>query len=53
MKDYGGISPSRLELLELRLKTDVLNELEELEGKCVASAFEVQFLMLLKIASSY
>jgi hypothetical protein len=33
MKDYGGISSERLEILEQRLKTDVLNELYEFEGK--------------------
>lgn len=33
MKDYGGISASRLEVLEERLKDDVLAELEAFEGR--------------------
>lgn len=32
--DYGGISPSRLELLEERLKDDVITELEAFGGRC-------------------
>jgi hypothetical protein len=33
MKDYGGISSSRLDALEQKLKIDVLNEVDEFEGK--------------------
>ncbi|KAA1467713.1 hypothetical protein DENSPDRAFT_832824 [Dentipellis sp. KUC8613] len=33
MKDYGGISASRLEVLEERLKGDVITELQSLGGK--------------------
>ncbi|KAG2359074.1 inositol hexakisphosphate-domain-containing protein [Suillus spraguei] len=33
MKDYGGISASRLEVLEERLKDDVLTELEAFGGR--------------------
>ncbi|KAG2049290.1 hypothetical protein BDR06DRAFT_961637 [Suillus hirtellus] len=33
MKDYGGISASRLEVLEERLKDDILAELEAFEGR--------------------
>lgn len=35
MKDYGGISASRLEILEDRLKDDVLSELESFGGRYV------------------
>lgn len=31
--DYGGISASRLEVLEDRLKDDVIAELREYEGR--------------------
>ncbi|KAF5391632.1 hypothetical protein D9757_002462 [Collybiopsis confluens] len=33
MKDYGGISASRLEILEERLRDDVISELETFGGK--------------------
>jgi protein-tyrosine phosphatase len=33
IKSYSGITPSRLELLEKRLKADVINELEFYDGK--------------------
>ncbi|TFY82418.1 hypothetical protein EWM64_g1600 [Hericium alpestre] len=33
MKDYGGISPARLEILEDRLKGDVLSEVQNFGGK--------------------
>jgi hypothetical protein len=36
MKDYGGISPARLEVLEERLKEDVLAELKAFGGKSVS-----------------
>jgi hypothetical protein len=35
MKDYGGISASRLEILEDRLKDDVIAELDAFGGRCV------------------
>jgi hypothetical protein len=35
MKDYGGISASRLEILEDRLKDDVLSELDSFGGRYV------------------
>lgn len=37
MKDYGGISASRLEILEDRLKDDVLAELDAFGGRFVFS----------------
>jgi hypothetical protein len=36
MKDYGGISASRLEILEDRLRDDVLAELDSFGGRCVS-----------------
>ncbi|KAJ7767113.1 inositol hexakisphosphate-domain-containing protein [Mycena metata] len=33
MKDYGGISPSRLEILEERLRDDVISELKTFGGR--------------------
>jgi hypothetical protein len=33
MKDYGGISKCRLEVLEERLRDDVVNELEAFGGR--------------------
>jgi hypothetical protein len=33
MKDYGGISASRLEVLEERLRDDVLSELANFGGR--------------------
>jgi hypothetical protein len=35
MKDYGGISASRLEILEDRLKDDVLSEIDSFGGRYV------------------
>lgn len=33
--DYGGISASRLEVLEERLRDDVISELNQFGGRCV------------------
>jgi hypothetical protein len=33
MRDYAGVSASRLEMLEDRLKSDVINEIGQFQGK--------------------
>ncbi|KZT41862.1 hypothetical protein SISSUDRAFT_1069720 [Sistotremastrum suecicum HHB10207 ss-3] len=40
MKDYGGISASRIELLEQRLKEDVIAELNSFDGKILLHSEE-------------
>lgn len=32
MRDYSGVSPARLEMLEERLKSDVITELAQFDG---------------------
>jgi hypothetical protein len=56
--DYGGISASRLEVLEERLKDDVLAELEAFGGRCVFVYSHFQILIYtsgntMKVASSH
>jgi hypothetical protein len=56
--DYGGISASRLEVLEERLKDDVLAELEAFGGRCVFVYPQFQILIhmtrnTMKVASSH
>lgn len=56
--DYGGISASRLEVLEERLKDDVLAELEAFGGRCVFVYSQFQILIytsgnIMKVASSH
>jgi len=45
MKDYGGISGSRLAVLEERLKADVLAELDSFGGRCpiVSARFDSKY----------
>jgi hypothetical protein len=45
MKDYGGISGSRLEVLEERLKADVLAELQSFGGRCVMLVDDLHMLI--------
>lgn len=33
MRDYSGVSSSRLEMLEQRLKSDVITEIEQFQGR--------------------
>lgn len=52
MKDYGGISASRLEILEDRLKDDVLAELDAFGGRFVLPKLLNTLSALLMLATS-
>ena len=53
MKDYGGISASRLEILEDRLRDDVISELDSFGGWCVVSSRNLFCFLLTNLKRSF